>query len=101
MNTLCHIQRTLGKPEGVEIDVVQELKFAIMSLQLKNPDCKNVTVKFCGDGTSEGTSVTYRLLINLIEDATDYDAKEKNGIIPKPNVSHIDELVKCISHCGV
>ena len=52
MNTLCHIQRTSGKPEGVEIDVVQELKFAIMSLQLKNPDCKNVTVKFCGDGTS-------------------------------------------------
>ena len=41
-----------------------------------------------------------RLLINLIEDATDYDAKEKNGIIPKSNVSHIDELVKCISHCG-
>ena len=33
MNTLCHIQRTPGKPEGVEIDVVQELKFAIMSLQ--------------------------------------------------------------------
>ena len=40
-------------------------------------------------------------LINLIEYATDYDAKEKNGIIPKPNASHIDELVKCISHCGV
>ena len=45
--------------------------------------------------------ITDRLLINLIEDATDYDAKEKNGIIPKSNVSHIDELVKCISHCGV
>ena len=45
--------------------------------------------------------ITDRLLINLIEDATDYDAKENNGIIPKPNVSHIDELVKCISHCGV
>ena len=52
MNTLCHIQQTPGKPEGVEIDVVQELRFAIKSLQLKNPDCKNVTVKFCGDGTS-------------------------------------------------
>ena len=34
MNTLCHIQRTPGKPEGVEIDVVQELKFAVKSLQL-------------------------------------------------------------------
>ena len=34
--------------------------------------------------------ITDILLINLIEDATDYDAKEKNGIIPKPNVSHID-----------
>ena len=32
MNTLCHIQRTPGKLEGVEIDVVQELKFAIKSL---------------------------------------------------------------------
>ena len=34
--------------------------------------------------------ITDRLLINLIEEATDYDAKEKNWIIPKPNVSHID-----------
>ena len=33
MNALCYIQRAPGKPEGVEIDVVQELKFAIMSLQ--------------------------------------------------------------------
>ena len=45
--------------------------------------------------------ITDRLLINLIEDATDYDAKEKNGIIPKSNVSHIDELVKCNTHCGI
>ena len=52
VNSLCHIQRTSGKPDRVERDVVQDLKFAIISLQLKNPDCKNVTVKLCGDGTS-------------------------------------------------
>ena len=45
--------------------------------------------------------ITDRLLINLIEDATDYDAKEKNGIISKSNVSHIVELVKCNTHYGV
>ena len=45
--------------------------------------------------------ITDRLLINSIKDATDYGAKEKNGIIPKSNVSHIDELVKCITRCGV
>ena len=45
--------------------------------------------------------ITDRLVINLIEDATDYDAKEKNGSIPKSDVSHIDERVKCITRCGV
>ena len=41
--------------------------------------------------------ITDILVINLIEDATDYDAKEKNGSIPKSDVSHIDERVKCIT----
>ena len=45
--------------------------------------------------------ITDRLLSNLIEDATDYDAKEKNGILPKSNVLHLDELVKSIELCGV
>ena len=26
---------------------------------------------------------------------------KKNGIIPKSNISHIDELVKCNTHCGI
>ena len=66
MNTLCHIQRTPGKPEGVETDVVQEFKFAIMSLQLKNPDCKNVTVKCCGDGTNVARNTGICLMFHLV-----------------------------------
>ena len=69
MNTLCRIQRTPGNPEGVEIDVVQELKFANKSLQLKNPDYKNVTVKCCGDGTSVARNTGMCLMSFSITDS--------------------------------
>ena len=86
MNTLCHIQRTPGKPEGVEIDVVQELKFAIISVQLTNPDCKNVTVKFCGDGTSVASN-TGMCLLSFSIWSTDFN-------VSKSACRHIIAVVK-------
>ena len=45
--------------------------------------------------------VTDRRIANLIEDVTDYDAKDKNSILSKLHVVHLSELAKCIELCGV